>query len=75
MQSIVETPKLFGKKFNIPSGYSSMFETHNYFMGSLMNYLGYDIRAQLGLSSIYEFCSGSEKERMNQHHGNRKHFR
>lgn len=40
----LRTPKTFGKKYTFPSAYDNMFETHSYVMGSIMKYLGHDIR-------------------------------
>ncbi len=42
----VQTPKLYGIRYEIPSAYLDVIENHSYFMGSLMNYLGYDKRAK-----------------------------
>ncbi len=39
-------PQLFGKKYPIPSAYKDLIENHSYFMGSLMKYIGYDIRTK-----------------------------
>lgn len=40
----VKTPQNFGSRFSVPTAYTKMTETHAYAFGSLMNYLGYDVR-------------------------------
>ena len=62
-QRVIQTPKFFGNKFTIPSAYKSFSETHNYFMGSLMKYLGYDIRTHLKSFPTFDslFCNNTEQ--------------
>jgi hypothetical protein len=43
----IKTPGNFGRRFSIPSAYSSGKETHNYALGSLMSYLGLDKRVRV----------------------------
>jgi starch synthase len=59
---VVHTPNLFGKKFKIPSAYSDLMENHTYFMGSLMKYLGYDIRTKFEMIPPYELYIGNRNE-------------
>lgn len=63
---IIATPKLYGNKMSIPSAYSDLIETHSYFMGSFMKYLGYDIRTRLDSLPKYELCLGNREEMINQ---------
>jgi starch synthase len=56
---IVHTPTLFGKKYTIPSAYTGLVENHTYFMGSLMKYLGYDIRTRFEMIPPYELLIGN----------------
>ena len=42
----VRTPGNFGKRFSIPTAYEGWSETHDYILGSLMKYVGYDIRTK-----------------------------
>ncbi len=62
-QKVFRTPQLIGDKFFIPSAYSNLNETHNYFMGSLMQYLGYDIRTNLKSFPSYDsfWCNNEEE--------------
>ncbi len=60
-QYVIQTPKLYGKKFTIPSAYSSQDETHTYFMGSLMKYLGYDIKTRLDFIFTHELCIANDE--------------
>jgi hypothetical protein len=43
----VRTPGSFGRCLTIPSAYKNFEHTHNYVLGSLCNYLGYDKRMEL----------------------------
>jgi glycogen synthase len=64
IQYLIQTPKLFGKKYTIPSAYTGLFETHSYFMGSLMKYLGYDIRTKAHAIPQHELYVGKNEERL-----------
>lgn len=41
---LLRTPGNFGNRFSIPSAYHDMNETHEYFLGSVVQFLGYDGR-------------------------------
>jgi glycogen synthase len=61
---VVQAPELFGKKLKIPSAYSNFYDNHAYFMGSVMHYLGYDIRTKYDVTPLYEFCIGNRNEEL-----------
>lgn len=42
----IKTPGTFGQRLAIPSAYKKGADTHNYFMGSVMKYMGYDTRTE-----------------------------
>jgi len=44
----VRTPGNFGRRFVIPSAYTNMYETHDYFLGSVMQHIGYTVRTKPG---------------------------
>ena len=56
---VVHTPTLFGQKYMIPSAYTGLVENHTYFMGSLMKYIGYDIRTKFEMIPPYELLIGN----------------
>jgi len=44
--ALLRSPGNFGKRFTIPTAYKKSIETHEYPFGSLMKFLGKDIRTR-----------------------------
>lgn len=61
---VIDAPTLYGKKCTIPSAYGNANDTHTYFMGSVMKYLGYDIRTKIDALPPHELYVANDAKAM-----------